>query len=320
MRGVVVGLAGLFRGQAPLRRKWGDVSALAPVVVRARQSGWLTPLPTPEEVAAAMAAVGAPAALLGHPGVSASAQAWAGPLGLTVAGAAMVAVLGPDSVEAAVDAACAAGRRVAVACPDDGEGPVEPPPGGLWLADAWAGEGTRGIFGLGVLTALGLAGLDVRAALSGAAAMAELSRGPLADNPAWSLARALRMLAQESDRDAVVHVAGSPELSALAQWAARAQAAALAAPSPLVPGRPLPVAVGADDPDWARAALENRHTAVVVWEVAPGAPLALYADSDAPVLRVTLPGLDAEALGGTLRLWLGALEALSLLEERPLPT
>lgn len=318
MRGVVVGLTGLFRAHAAARRRWSDVAALAPVVARERQSTWLEPLPSLEGIAAAAGAIGGPARLEAHPGVRAAAAAWAVPLGLGLDGEARVAILGPDAVESEVDAAVAEARRVAVVCPDDGEGPVEPPPGGVWIADPWAGEGARGVLGAGILTALALAGMDVAAALGGAAAMAEACRSAVAENPAWSLARALRLCAQDLARDAVVHVAAEPALLPLAAWAARAQAGVLAAPSAVGPARPLPVAVDGEDEDWAQVVLASRDTVVVVWEVGGGRAAHRYAEAGVPILRITLPGLDAEALGGAFRLWLGTLAALARLEERPL--
>ncbi|MSQ01292.1 MAG: hypothetical protein EXR71_05270 [Myxococcales bacterium] len=315
-RGVIVGLGGVFLTSAAVRRRWADVAAIAPLATRLRGSVWLSPLPKADAVTGAMRALGGhPGTLVGQPGAVAAAGAWGRTLGLPGDGP-LVALLGASDVEAAIDEALAAGRRVGVACGTDGGEPIEPPPGGVWIEDAWAGEGTRGVLGAGVLVAAGLAGLDVGAALAGAKAMRESCQAPITENPAWSLARALRGLAQEGRIDVVAHVAGEPALAAFAAWAARAQATMLARPSPTHPARPLPVHFLEGDQEWLHAISEGRDRVLLVWETGTGVlPRALH-EGSLTRIRVQLPGLDAEALAGAFVLWLRALEFLAALEDR----
>ncbi len=331
-RSVIVDLGGLFRGSGSLlRRRWGDVGALTPRFARVRAEGWPGPLPALEPVNEAVAAFegAAEVRLYGQPGAVRAANLWAPALSRPIPGVdspsaapgPAVALVGPAWVDEAVDALVSAGHRVAVACkrPASGEA-IDPPSGGRWIEDAWAGEGTRGPLGAGVLTAAALSGLDVAAALDGAAAMSTLCDGPLADNPAWSLARGLRLLASERARDSVVHVAGGAELLPLAEWAARAQAVRLAPASVVAPARPAPVAVRADDEDWATFLRAGGPERVVVSWSGPGDTSGGWIDAaeevGLSVIRLRLPGVDAASLGGAVMLWLRALGALAALEER----
>ncbi len=318
-RGVVVGLGGVFLASAVVRRRWADVAALAPLATRLRESAWLSPLPSAEVVQAAIIALGGlPGRLVGQPGALAAARAWGRALGVSVGEGEgpLVALLGTNAVEATIDEAVAAGKRVGVACGAEGGEAVEPPPGGVWIEDPWAGEGTRGVLGAGVLVAAGLSGVDVRAALVGAEAMREACQAPITENPAWSLARALRGLAQESRIDVIAHVAGEPALAAFAAWAARAQATMLAAPSPAHPARPLPIHLLEGDQEWMHAVGQGRDRVLLVWETGTGPLPRATHDGGLIRLRVQLPGLDAEALGGAFFLWLRALEFLAALEDR----
>ncbi len=261
---------------------------------------------------------GQPTRLIGQPGALAAAGAWSAALGVSVGvgDGSLVALLGSALVEATIDEALAAGKRVGVACGTDGGEPVEPPPGGIWIDDPWAGEGTRGVLGAGVLVAAGLAGVDVGAALRGADAMREACEAPVAENPAWSLARALRGLAQENRIDVIAHAAGEPALAGFAAWASRAQSCLLAASSPTFPARPLPIHMLEADEEWLRALGTGRDRVLLVWETGTG-PLPRAVHDGGPTrLRVQLPGLDAEALGGAFFLWLRALELLAALEDR----
>lgn len=337
IRRVIVDLAGCFRGPAAsLRRRWADVSGLAPLHRRIRENPWFDELPSEPEIRAAAAALtskakGSPV-LVGQPGVVGAARVWAEALGLGLElrhprealpanTSALVAHLGLPAVDDLVDLAVERKLRVAVVCPPVQGEAVEPPPRGVWVNDAWAGEGTRGALGAGVLTALTLAGLDLEAALGGARSMLEAASGPIADNPAWSVARALRLLAAEGGRDVIVHVAAEPGLGAFAAWAARSQASLLAAMSPHAPARPLPAVALAGDVEWGTAIVRTaRDRVVVVWETSASPPETLWFDAvgeaGVAMLRVRLPALDAESIGAALALWLRALGCLAAMEER----
>ncbi len=336
-RRVIVDLTGCFRGPAAsLRRRWADVSGLAPLHRRIRENPWFEVLPTEADVRASAVALASKAkgrpVLVGQAGVVDAARAWVEalhlPLDLLFAGpelpegaSAVVAHLGPAAVDDLVDQAVERKLRVAVVCaPVQGEA-VEPPPRGVWVNDAWAGEGTRGALGAGVLVGLTLAGLDLTAALRGAQAMLEAASGPIADNPAWSVARALRLLAAEGGRDVVIHVAGEPRLLAFASWAARAQAAQLAGMSPHGPARPLPAVALAGDAEWGTAIGRSaRDRVVLVWESVSSpqetAWFEALGEAGVAVIRIRLPALDAESVGGALTLWLRGLGCLAAMEER----
>ncbi len=260
-----------------------------------------------------------PARLLGHPGVVGALHAWCGPLEVAAVppeGSVVIAVLGPPEVEALVDEALQAGAPVAVVCASEGE-VVEPPPGGVWINDAWAGEGGRGVLGAGVLAAAQRSGVDVDAGLRGARGSVAAAQRPLADNPPWSLARALRLASAELGRDSVAHVSG-PELRAFADWAARAQAGAMQAPSATVAARPLPSRAELGDLDWSAALASARDVVVILWQVGGAESPAAEAlgGEGTPVLRVQLSALDAENLGAAFAFWISVLDALSALEQR----
>lgn len=336
-RRVIVDLASCFRGPAAaLRRRWADVSGLAPLHRRIRENPWFEALPVEAEVRAAAASLaqktkGRPV-LVGQPGVVGATRVWVEALGLGLdlvhpglelpAGAGcLVAHLGPRAVDDLVDQAVERKLRVAVVCAAVAGESVEPPPRGVWVNDAWAGEGTRGALGAGVLVALTLAGLDLTAALGGAQAMLADADGPIADNPAWSVARALRLLAAEGGRDVVVHAAAEPALLAYSAWAARTQATLLAGMSPHAPARPLPAVTLAGDEEWGSAIVRSaRDRVVVVWESTGSPPETSWfealGEAGVAVIRIRLPALDAESLGGALTLWLRALGCLAAMEER----
>ncbi len=336
-RTVTLDLSECFRGSAPaLRRKWGDLGGLASLNRRIRDGSWSMDLPTDERVVAAVehlrrGSKGSPA-FAGQPGSLAGARLWVDALGLDLAlvspggdipaaTTALVVQLGTPAVEALVDVAIERGIRVAVACSSDEGQPVQPPEGGVWVEDPWGAEGGRGAIGTGVLVAGALAGLDVSAALSGARWMFQVSDGPVGESVCWSLARVLRLLSVEGGRDAIIHIAGSAPLLALATWAAATQAETLAGISLHTPTRPLPAVVLAGDVGWKAAiASAPRERVALVWEVVGGAGeadwIAALLDAGVPVLRVRLHARDAESVGACVPLWLRALECLAAMEER----
>ncbi len=322
---VTVSISGLFRAAPPLRRRWGDVAALVPAFHRIRTTPWLSALPTAASVAETVVAIagkrpkGRPAPafrLLAQPGAAGALLAWGAPVAAVEREAPVVAFVGPPQVDAAVEKVVASGLRVAVVCPSDGEA-VEPPPGGVWVDDAWAGEGARGVLGVGVLSVASSHGVDVAAGLRGAAGLLAEANEPLANNPIWSLARALRVAAAELGRDGVVHLA-APELESLAAWVARSQATALSAASAAVAARPLPVRAELGDEDWLSAISGCRDVVVVVWQFAGSTPPALESlgAEGIPVLLVQLAANDAESRGGAFALWLSVLQVLAVLEQR----
>ncbi len=316
---VGVGVSGLFRAAPALRRRWAELAAFMPAFHRVRAAPWLAGLPTAEQVDAVVAEVAGeagvrPFGLLAHPGAAAALDVW--PVSVGGGEGPLVALVGPESVDAAVDAAVAAGRRVAVACPAMGE-PIDPPAGGVWIDDAWAGEGGRGVFALGLLAVARSRGADVAAGLRGAARMHQAVQDPLATNAAWTLARALRAAAVELGRDRVVHLAG-PELAAHTAWAARTQATVRSATSSAAAPRPLPSHADAGDEDWLRAIVASREVVVVLWQAGNGPSPVVEALSGegTPVLLVHLAANDAESRGAALSLWLSALYVLAVLEQR----
>lgn len=322
---VTVSISGLFRAAPTLRRRWADVAALVPAFHRIRAASWLVPLPTAASVTGAVQAIAGkrpkgrpPPAfrLLAQPGAAGAVLAWGARVEAVDREAPVVALVGPPLVDAAVEQAVAAGLRVAVVCPSEGE-VVEPPLGGVWVDDAWAGEGARSVLGVGVLSVASSHGVDVAAGLRGAAGMLADANEPLAHNPIWSLARALRVAAAELGRDGVVHLA-APELESLAAWAARSQATVLSAPSAAVAARPLPVRAELGDEDWLRAISECRDVVVVVWQFVGSTPPALdsLGAEGTPVLLVQLATNDAESRGAAFALWLSVLQVLAVLEQR----
>jgi hypothetical protein len=157
----------------------------------------------------------------------------------------------------------------------------------------------------------------VAAGLQGARAAVAAASRPLADNAAWSLARALRLAASDLGRDAVVHVA-TPDLLPLVRWAVGAQVVALAPASAAVPARPFPAVAAAGDLDWQAAVAASHDAVVVAWQAGSGGPESVdeLAAAGVPVIRIGLAARDAETYGESMGLWLSALQALAALEQR----
>ncbi|MBM4393023.1 MAG: hypothetical protein FJ090_18000 [Deltaproteobacteria bacterium] len=346
-RRVVIDLSQFMRspaGGSAIRRRWLDgLARLAPLHARAVAGNFPPELPGAEALAAASAELARGSfgkgkgglAVLGQPGALGSLRAWldacAGE-GIRLHASAPVAdpaktwlaLLGPPWIDTAVETASAHGTRVAVATGRvDGE-PIEPPPRGLWIDDAHAGDARLGALGLATLAAIGAAGIDVNAALAGAREVrAQVDGPPGIDNPGWSLARALRLCETELGRDSVIHVAGEGRLAGLAEWAARVQAATVGRLRRDGTGRALPAVAEAGDEEWLEAVAHGpRSRVIVAWIAGPDLPggaaapwVACAAESGQVVLRVRLGALDAGSVGAAMALWLRAMACLALLEE-----
>lgn len=338
----MVDLAGLMRshaGGSAVRRKWHDgVSSLAPLHARVKTLGFPGTLPNLVDVSERIAKIGkvrGALAVIGQPGAIGAVRAWAdlgesgegirfvtGP-GRGIAETRVFAFLGPAWVEQAVETAITAGAKVAVCGVAEAGEVVEAPPKGWFVADPLAGDGRNGILSTGVLVAAGLAGIDVQAGLTGAADMIRVLDGPPgSDNPAWSLARAIRLAEVELGRDSVVHVAGQAGLVGVANWAARTQAAtAVGGRGDRVVSRTLPAVVQAGDEEWLEALASGaRNRLLVLWEGSADATSDSWTQfvlaSGQAAVRVRLPGLDAYASGSASALWLRTVACLALLEER----
>lgn len=340
---VVLDLAQFMRspaGGSAIRRRWLDgLARLAPLHARVVASGFPAALPAPAAVAEALAALPrgkADVVVLGQPGAVAACAAWveacggrgvqfhtAGP-GPDVPARAWVAMLGPPWIDAAVEAAAGRGVRVAVATGRVGGEPIEPPPRGTWIDDPHAGDARLGALGAASMVVAGAAGVDVRAALGGAAELLGLADGPPGlDNVAWSLARALRLLDVDLGRDSVVHVAGEGRLRAFARWAAAVQVGTLGALRRDGSGRALPAAVEAGDEEWLEVLVRGpRSRVVLAWTVDGGAGegvsaawLGCTAEAGQVVIRVRLASLEPAAVGAAMALWVRACACLALLEE-----
>ena len=341
-RPAVVDLGGLMRshaGGSVVRRKWHDgVSALAPLHTQVKSSGFPGALPEAgivRGIVDAIAKVRGPLAVVGQPGAIGAIRTWVDAAGrgegihlVSAPGRAIsenrvFAFLGPAWVERAVETAIDAGARVAVCGLADENEVVEPPPRGWFVADPMAGDGRVGVLSLGTLCAAGLAGVDIVAGLAGAGEMVRVVDGPPGnENPAWSLARAVRLAEVELGRDSVVHVAGNAALVSLAQWAARTQAAsAVGGKGNRVVSRTLPAVVQAGDEEWLEAlAAGSRNRLLVVWDAGSDPTcdswMQFALSSGQAAVRVRLSGLDSYALGSATALWLRAVACLALLEER----
>ncbi len=327
-------------GGSAIRRRWLDgLARLAPLHGRVLVGGFPAPLPalaTVEAAAGRLPRGKGSIFVLGQPGAVGACTAWIDACGGTgvevftsaagteVPARGWVALLGPPWIDAAIEGAVARGVKVAVATGRVGGEAIEPPPRGSWIDDAHAGDARLGALGTASLVVAQAAGLDVGAALAGAAEVLTQANGPPGiDNPAWSLARALRILDSDLGRDSVVHVAGEGRLVALAAWAARVQVGTLGALRRDGSGRALPGAVEAGDEEWLEALVHGpRSRVLVVWE-RENSPLeavsrpwvACAAEAGQVVLRVRLAGLEPGAVGAAMALWVRACACLALLEE-----
>ncbi len=346
-RRVVIDLAQFMRspaGGSALRRRWLDgLARLAPLHARAVAGDFPPRLPSAEALAEATAALAKGAfgkgkagiAVLGQPGALGSLRAWlaaCGGEGIRLhaappedeAAKTWLALLGPPWIDAAVERAAERGVRVAVATGRvDGE-TIEPPSKGVWIDDAHAGDARLGALGLATLATLGAAGIDVAGALVGASEVrAQIDGPPGVDNPAWSLARALRLCETDLGRDSVIHVAGEGRLVALAAWAARVQVATVGTLRRDGTGRALPAVAEAGDEEWLESLVHGpRARVIVAWTAGPdvhggvAAPwIACATEAGQVVLRVRLGALDAASVGAAMTLWLRAMACLALLEE-----
>lgn len=344
-RPAVVDLAGLLRshaGGSAIRRRWHDgVVHLAPLHTQLRAAGFPAALPDIAKLAPTINAVGrarGELAVIGQPGVVGAVRAWneavgAGegvryvsspPTRLEVKR--VFAFLGPAWVESLVEQAIEQGARVAVCGVAEGDEQVEPPPKGWFVADNLAGDGRLGSLSAGVLTAAGVCGVNIEEALAGASETLTVLDGPAGtDNPGWSLARAIRLAAQELGRDSVVHVAGNSALLSFASWAARVHAGTVVGEGGggHLAARPLPAVVESGDEEWLEALVSgSRNRLLICWE--PGHEPALepwmqfVLSSGQAAIRIRIPAVDAYGVGSAMALWLRTVACLSLLEDREL--
>lgn len=349
-RRVVVSLARLFRDEVPGALPRGRLNDGLPRLkgVHARLTREPPePLPSLERVLAAVTWLQARAEVIvvvGQPGALLAVRAWLDALapGALVRfvggpdaelldagrGVALVALVGPDWVDAAVEAAVAAGRPVVVAGPtpddlEDGE-VVDPPSGGLWLDDPHAGDGRFGILGAAALVIAGFAGIDVAALIDGADEMLVACTKPaLTENPAYSYALGCIYAERELGLRVPAHVTSNPRLETFVVWAARTWATTMTGASSVAGlrarsgGAPLAGLLG--DEELTELLLEGpREFLLTTWEHGPSAhdDALLAVSRDRPSVRILLFGGDARAMGAAAALMCRAAIAGGLLTDR----
>lgn len=219
---------------------------------------------------------------------------------------------GPAWADALAEEAVGRGRAVAIA----GEGDHEAPPEGWWVSDPTAGDGRFGALGMASLLAAAACGVDVRALLDGARAMAaSCERSALFENPAYSLAMALLVVAKDAGAATPVHLVPTTRLQPFAEWAGRTWGAVLCGAQVVegvrqrLGGQGLGGTLGDEELHQSLLA-GTRDKAVVLWDVEGVAPFAaasrafraVWAREQLPLVRVRLPGLDARTLGASVTL------------------
>jgi hypothetical protein len=136
-------------------------------------------------------------------------------------GDAVIALLGPAWVAAQATAIEERGGTALIVAGDGGGEPGDPPSGGWWVEDRWAGDGRFGALGPASAFVAGFGGVEIGRALSAAARMEEACAGGLRESPAWSLALAAALAARDLERTASCHWVDDAALSGLAEWAVR---------------------------------------------------------------------------------------------------
>ena len=229
-------------------------------------------------------------------------------------GVALLALLGPEWVDDAVEAAVAAGRAVLVAGPppedlEEGE-VIEPPPGGHWLDDPYAGDGRFGALGASSMVIAAFAGVDVAGVVEGAAEMqSACARPALTENPAYSYALACVYAERDLGLRGAAHVTSSAKLETFVGWAARTWASTMTGATAVGTLRsragaaPLFGLIG--DEELTEMLFEGpREFLVTTWEPNASAHDAalLSLTRDRPSIRVHLHDVDARSLGAAAAL------------------
>lgn len=231
-------------------------------------------------------------------------------------GTSWVVLEGPSWVDAAAEAAVAAGNRVVVA----GPGEHEAPPEGWWLSDPVAGDGRFGGLGMAAAVTAAWAGVDVEGLHAGARDMGTAcSRAALFENPAYTLALAAVYVDLDLGVGTPVHLGSTSRLLPLLHWNSRMWGAVLS--DAVNTGGVVRhqgqagVAGTVGDEELLQALLRGpRDKLVTIWDAADvgafseHAALQVRALQDLldreriPHLRVRLPGIDARTLGAAVLL------------------